>query len=112
MANRRRMQTGDWLDAVSFLAVGFCFGLALDSLLQLEGAAFWGAALGIPIMFWGLIAVAGFIDRLLERIFPLGIKPARTPQPKERKPLAVLFSFPAGVVAGLAAARFGLSGLL
>jgi hypothetical protein len=112
MGNRRRLGIADWFDAVAFLAVGLCLGLALDGLLELDGATFWVAALAIPITFWGLIAVAGVADRLIEKIFPLGIKPARAPQPKERKPLAVLFSLPAGVIAGMAAARLGLTGLL
>lgn len=112
MGNRRRMEMGDWLNAVALLAVGFYLGLALDGLLQLDGAAFWIAAAGMPIMFWGLIAVARVIDGLIDRIFPGGVKPARAPPPKERKPLAVLFSVPAGVAAGLVGAQFGLSGLL
>lgn len=112
MGNRRKMEMGDWFNAVAFLGVGFFLGLALDGLLQLDGAAFWIAAISIPIMFWGLIAVSSLFDGLIDRIFPSGIKAARGPQQKERKPLAVLLSAPAGIVSGLAGGQFGLAALL
>lgn len=106
------MNMGDWFNSIAFLAVGIYVGLAVDGILKLDWVIFWIFAIGMPIVFWVFIALSGMIDGLIDRILPGGIKPARNPRPKERKPLLVLFSLPAGVVAGLVGARFGLAGLL
>lgn len=112
LGNRRKMEIGDWIDAIAFLGVGFFLGLALDGLLRLDGTAFWIATISMTIMFWGLIAVSNLFDGLIDRIFPSGIKAAPGTQPKKRKPLAVLLCAPAGIVSGLAGGQFGLAGLL
>ncbi|WP_019953967.1 hypothetical protein [Yoonia vestfoldensis] len=112
MNDRRKMAPGDWLNAAAFLAIGVFLGLALDMLLTLDWAAFWLTAISMAILFWGLIAASSVIDSLFERLFPSGVKPARNAPAKQRGPLAVLASLPAGILIGLTGAQFGLGGLL
>lgn len=112
MNDRRKMEPRDWINAVALMAMGVCLGLALDLLLTLDRATFSMTAISMAILFWGLIAASSVIDGLFERLFPGGIKPARNAPAKERRPLAVLASLPAGILIGLTGAQFGLGGLL
>lgn len=112
MTSRRRMRPSDWLSTAALLAVGLYLGLALHNLLKLERLWFWGAALGAPLVFWGLIGLDGHIGRLVDRFFPRGVRAARSPVTRERPPLAVVCGAPVGVILGLVAGWFGLGGLL
>jgi hypothetical protein len=47
-------------------------------------------------------------DKLLDRLFPIGVRPAPKPQTSGRTPLPRLLSLPAGVVLGVVLARLGL----
>lgn len=52
------------------------------------------------------------LDRLFDRLFPSGVRPARVPAPSRRKPLIRTLSLPAGVVLGVLAAALGLSDVI
>jgi hypothetical protein len=48
-------------------------------------------------------------DKLFDRLFSIGVRPARKPQAQGRTPLPRLLSLPAGVVLGVVLARLGLA---
>ena len=47
-------------------------------------------------------------DKLLDRLFTIGIRPANNPGPIARKPLPRVLSFPAGFLLGIALALLGI----
>lgn len=112
MPNRRKMEPGDWFNATAFLAIGLLLGLALANMVPLLGTPFWPVVILIPLLFAGVLVFDSLLGRLFERIFPSGVRPASHPAPKERRPLGLLLSLPAGLVIGVIGARFGLDDLL
>ena len=112
MGDRRSMQFGDWINAAALLAVGVFLGLAIEGLVQLIGSPFLPQALLTVLLFAGVFLLYLALDALVERVFNTGVKPARLARKKERKPLALLLSLPAGLVIGVIGAQFGLRGLL
>ncbi len=84
-------------------------GVARIVQLVTDGA--WGMALivvmlGVALLL--LIYFDGLIGRLLDRIFPSGVRSA-TPPRDDRKPLVRRLSLPAGLVLGVFLALFGLA---
>ncbi|WP_295070322.1 hypothetical protein [Tabrizicola sp.] len=112
MPNRRKMGPGDWLTATAFLAMGLFLGLALANMVLLVGTASWPIIILIPLLFAGVLVFDSLLGRLFGRFFPSGVRPASHPAPKERRPLVLLLSLPAGLVIGVVGARFGLDDLL
>lgn len=112
MTNRRRMISGDWTNAALLLAVGFFLGLAGSNMVKLLGTPFWPLVILIPALFGGVVLFDMLLDRVVNRILPSGLKPATQPKTKERKPLALLFSLPAGFLIGLIGATLGLDKIL
>lgn len=112
MANRRKMQLGDWFNGAALLAVGFFLGLALDGMIDLVGTSFWPLIILLPVLFGSVFVFGQMFDGLIERFFPSGIKPAKGAQRKERMPLALVLSLPGGVVLGVIGGQMGLRALL
>ncbi|MFN4131065.1 MAG: hypothetical protein ACK4GC_14815 [Paracoccaceae bacterium] len=113
MAERRRMTASDWLNSGFNLAAGLFLGLAVNGLAGLVADGTWQLALIIGVVgavsVLLLFAFDGLVGGLIERIFPSGVRPARSAQEKDRKPLARLLSLPAGIALGVVLARLGLS---
>ncbi len=112
MSDRRRMRIGDWLNGAAFLAIGVFLGLAADGMAGLAGTAFWPMIIIIPVLFGGVFLFLLFFDRVVDRIFSSGIKPASRPRTKDRKPLVLLLSLPTGIAIGMIGAQLGLGELL
>ena len=112
MENRREMQVGDWANGAAIFAVGVFLGLAIYHLAQLVGTAFWPLIVIIPVLFGGVFLLNLKFDNLIDRIFPNGIKPARKPHAKQRKPLVLLLSLPTGIIIGVIGAMLGLGDVL
>ena len=112
MSERRDMAVTDWLDAFINLVIGILLGMAAASLVQLATTDFWPLAIVIPILFAGVFLFIRVFDGLFERIFSIGVRPARKPRPEGKKPLVLLFSLPAGLVLGVILERIGLSGTI
>ena len=108
MTQRRDMQPGDWFNAVAFLVVGIFLGIAVEGLLRLVHSGAWLLAVAVVLPFVGLLLFENLLNKLFEKIFPTGIRPARNPKPKTRGPLIRLLSFPVGLLAGALLARLGL----
>ena len=112
MANRRKMQIGDWFNGAGLLAVGVFLGLAVANMVQLIGTIFWPVIIVIPVLFGGFFLLVLLLDGLVDRIFGSGIKPAPNSKAKQRRPLTLLFCLPLGVVIGVIGAQFGLDNIL
>lgn len=109
MSKRRRMQLGDWVNAVINAAIGLFLGLAADGLARLFNSEAWPLAVIIPIVFAGLFLFSLMFDRLVDRVFPSGVRPARKPHADGGTPLLRLLSLPAGFALGVILAQFGLA---
>ena len=105
---RRSMQVGDWANAAVNIVLGVFLGVVIDGLLQLATTAFWPVAVIAPLLFAGVILLERVTDKLIDPIFPSGVRPARKPRAKGRKPLLRLLSLPVGLIVGMALARLGL----
>lgn len=109
MENRRKMVLGDWFNGAWLCIIGLYLGLVVHGLSQLAGTAlFWPMLIFIMIMWGGMCLFDNVINRFFDWMFPNGIKPAKNPPAKERKPLARLLSLPCGIVLGVILAEFGL----
>lgn len=109
MGNRRKMVLVDWLNSAGLCLVGLYLGLAVQSMLQLVGTAFFWPVLIFCIIMWvAMLLFANVFDWISDRIFSNGIKPAKNPSAKERKPFALLLSLPLGIVTGVILAELGL----
>jgi hypothetical protein len=109
MTIRRRMEMGDWLNGAALTAVGFFLGLALFNMAGLAGTPLWPLAIVIPLIFGAAFYAATLFDRLIERLFPSGVKPATNPQ---RRPIALLLSLPTGIPLGVIGAWLGVDAIL
>jgi hypothetical protein len=108
MKVRRPMTGMDWINAVFLLAVGLFLGLAVDAMSQLSALAFWSVALMSVALFGGMVVFSEALDRVIDAIFPSGIRPPRSPKPQGPRPLPLLLSLPAGVVLGMILGSLGL----
>lgn len=108
MSERRSMQVGDWFTAAINLVIGVLLGSAADGLVKLATTAFWPLAVVIPLLLAGVFLFSWVLDVLTDRLFTIGIRPARKPKQEGRTPLPRFLSLPVGVVLGVAIARLGL----
>ncbi|MEN1729542.1 MAG: hypothetical protein AAGJ52_13985 [Pseudomonadota bacterium] len=109
MTERRAMGLGDWLNAAVNFVIGVLLGIAADGLLQLASSGQWFLALLIPVLFAGWFLFMLLLDKGMDRLFPSGIRPAKTSKEKAPMPLPRLLGLPAGAVAGVVLARLGLA---
>lgn len=106
------MTFGDWFNSLCNIVIGLFLGLATHGLANLIGAGLWVSALILVVPFALLMFFDQTLDRLFDRLFPSGVRPARVPAPSRRKPLIRTLSLPAGVVLGVLAAALGLSDVI
>lgn len=111
MTDRRKMQFGDWINGAALLAIGVLLGVALGEWLTLEGAAFWFAIVYIFIPFGFVFLLILLLPKVFDYL-NYGVKPAAVKRWERRKPLALFFFVPAGVIVGVVGAQFGLAELL
>jgi len=103
------MGFGDWLHAAANLLIGVLLGIAAAGLVELATSALWPLAILIPLLFAGLFLFEWVLDKGVDRFFPEGIRPAKTPTTSKRKPWIRLSSLPLGLLVGVILARLGLS---
>lgn len=111
MSDRRKMHFIDWLSGAAMLAVGVFLGLAVGEWVKLDGAAFWTTIVYVFIPFGFVFLFIFFSTDLLDRLNG-AVKPAAVRRWERRKPLALLFFLPAGLLIGAIGAQFGLSEIL
>lgn len=103
------MTIGDWLNSLGNVVVGLFFGMAAHGLGTLLVAGLWVTAILVTVPFVALFFFVGAFDRLIDWLFPSGIRPARTPAKPQRKPLVRTLSLPTGFALGGLAAALELS---
>jgi hypothetical protein len=108
MKESRRMQASDWFNAVINLIIGLLLGSFVDGLVQLVATGLWLSAGIITLLFGGLFLAMLVFDKVTDRLFSIGIRPAPRQQVKGRTPLLRLVSLPMGVLLGVLLARLGL----
>lgn len=102
------MEVGDWANTAVNLVLGVFVGIAIHGLMQLITTAFWPVAIVISLLFAVVPLIDYWLDWLIDRVFPSGIRAARKPQAEGRTPLPRLLSLPAGLIVGVALARLDL----
>ena len=102
------MQWGHWLDAAVSIVVGVFLGIAIDGLVLLMTTAFWPLAVIMPLLAAAFFLLDSWFGRLIDKVFPNGIRAARKPKKPGRKPLLLVLSLPVGVVLGVVLARLGI----
>ena len=102
------MGPGDWFTAAINLALGVLLGFVAYGLLELVAGGSWLMALILLILAAGLFLFMVLSDKLLDRLFTIGIRPANTAGPKPPKPRLAVLSLPAGFVLGVGLALLGL----
>ena len=113
MGPRRKMVLGDWLNSAGLCFVGLYIGLLAHGMSQLVGTAlFWPMLIFIVIMWAGMSVSYNVFERVFDRIFPNGIKPAKNPPAKERKPFSLLLSLPFGLALGAILAELNFADTL
>jgi hypothetical protein len=103
------MTISDWFNSLVNVVVGLFSGMAAYLLATLIGTGDWIFAMGIIVPFVGLFFFSEALARLIDWLFPSGIRPARIPTPRQRKPLARTLSLPAGFALGVLAAALELT---
>ncbi|MEL6641909.1 MAG: hypothetical protein AAFP98_11460 [Pseudomonadota bacterium] len=105
------MQTFDWFNWAALAVIGVLLGFAIDGLLDLAAAGAWGSIIVLLSISAGWLVFYFLWERLMNFVF-IG----RFSQPqqlqKPRKPLALHFALPIGIVIGVIGAQFGLSELM
>lgn len=110
VGERREMRAYDWFDAAVSVVIGVLLGVVIFHLMQLVTTSFWPIAILIPILFGGVLLLDGVFNRVIEKIFPSGIKPARKSVVQPKAPLPKRLSLPAGIAVGFSLALFGVDG--
>ena len=104
---RRRMQTGDWFNAAISLIIGMLLGSVIDGLAQFITTGLWLPAVAIVFLGAGFFLFMLVFDKVGDRLFSIGMRPAPKRQAKGPTPLPRFISLPVGVVLGVVLARLG-----
>lgn len=102
------MQPGDWFHATLNVVIGALLGSAIFGVTQLIISGFWLSAVITIIVTAALFLLMELSDKLLDRVFSIGIRPARKPQSKRKNPLPRVLSLPAGFAVGILLAVLGI----
>ena len=108
MNERRRMGVGDWVNAAINLVIGALLGSVIYGLAQLFASGSWLTAMIMLFLAAAFFLLMVLSDKLFDRLFPIGIRPAKTPQTQRPKPLLRVLSLPSGFVLGVVLAVLGL----
>lgn len=96
------VKAGDWFDAVMNFVIAVLLGAAMSS------SGSWFVAVLIPLLAAVLFFYTSQFDRLIDKIFPSGIRPAHKSKKTRKTPLAKSLSFPLGLFLGIVLAALGL----
>lgn len=112
MSKRWKMQAADCFYAAINVAIGILLGSVFYGLVQLVIDGFWLVAIVSLILSAGLFLLILLSDSLLDRLFSIGVPPARKPQKERRKPLPRTLSLPAGCILGILLSALGLGSVI
>jgi hypothetical protein len=112
MSERRKMVVGDWMNAAINVVIGVLLGSVIYGLVQLVASGSWLMAMILVLLGVGLFLFMVLNDKLFDRLFPIGIRPAKNPQPQSPKPLLRVLSLPLGFMFGVVLAVLDLDGTI
>lgn len=106
------MRAGDWGSALVNVVIGVLLGMVIHGVfgLLLDGA--WFAVANIAALFVALSFIVVMHDRIGQKLFPSGIRPAHKPKAKRKKPMVRRISFPLGLAVGITLGSLGFDALL
>ena len=102
------MRLSDWVNAGVNLAIGVLLGSAVFGLVRLAVDGFWVTAVIAALIFAGFFLFMKVSDKILDRLFTIGVKPSSVEYPQRRHPLLRRISLPGGFILGLMIAMLGL----
>ena len=108
MNEQRKMGVFDWINAAFNFVIGILLGSVIYGLAQLVAGGAWLMALIILFLAASLFLFMVLSDKLFDRVLPIGIRSAKTPQAQRLKPLLRVLSLPAGFVLGVVLAAMDL----
>ncbi len=106
---RRAMGPGDWFNAAAILAIGIFLGIAAHGMMSLAGTDFWPSAVFTVVIFAVLFTGVLTLDKLTDKFFQEGIRPAKKEREAAARPIGLLLSLPFGAVIGFVLAWFDLA---
>ena len=102
------MSVSDWKSAGFNLAIGILLGSAVFGMVRLVVDGFWVTAVIAAVISVGLFLFMVISDKILDRLFTIGVKPSSVQYPQRRHPLLRRLSLPGGFILGLMIAMLGL----
>lgn len=113
---RRKMELGDWFNAVANLVIGILLGFVAFGMVQLVARSAWSMIVVLLAFGGGLYALMMLdekFSRWFDRLFGgASIRSAKNPKPEPPRPLMRVWSLPLGLLAGVVLARLGLDSTL
>lgn len=106
------MGVGDWLNATVSFLIGILLGSVAYGLAQLFASGSWLMAVILVVLGGGFFLFMVVADKLFDKVFPIGIRPAKNPTPQPSKPLLRVLGLPIGLMVGVVLAFLGLDGAL
>jgi len=100
-------QIGHWAMASVNFVIGVLLGVAINGLARLMLSGAWVAVFTLLALSAALFLIVWLHDRLGEKLFPSGIRPARKPKRVRKTPLFRRLSLPVGLVLGILLAALG-----
>lgn len=107
MGERRNMGVSDWINSAINVVIGVLLGSVIYGMVQLVAIGAWLTDMFMLLIFGGVFLLMVLSDKLFDRLFQTGIRPAKTPQTKRPKPLLRVLSLPSGVILGVVLAVLG-----
>ena len=95
-------KTGDWFDAAMNTVIGVFLGLAVVA------SGSWFIAVLIPLLAAMLFFYISLFNRVIDKIFPSGIRATQKSKKTRKISLAKRLSFPFGLILGVVLAALGL----
>ena len=106
------MGVGDWLNTTVNFLIGILLGSVAYGLVQLFASGSWLMALMLIVLGGGFFLFMVLSDKLFDKVFPIGIRPAKNPTPQPPKPLLRVLGLPFGLMVGVVLAFLDLDGAL
>src|SRR6056297_627847 len=100
-------QAGHWASFAVNVVIGIFLGVAVNGLIQLMFTGAGVAVFNLLMLAAALFLIVFLHDRLGEKLFPSGIRPARKAKTARKKPLMRRLGLPAGLVVGVVLASLG-----
>lgn len=97
----------DGMLAAMNVVIGVLLGVALNGVIRLVASGAWIAVSNLAVLFVALFMTVRLHEWLGDKLFPSGIRPARTPADGRKTSLVRRLGLAAGLALGVSFAEFG-----